>query len=46
MTDILIEFSNEDILRGKLVEPAWYRLKIGEIKTSMSKAGDSTNYAV
>lgn len=46
MTDILIEFSNEDILRGKLVEPSWYKLKIGEIKTSMSKAGDSTNYAV
>lgn len=44
MTDILIEFSNEDILRGKLVEPAWYRCKIGEIKSALSKAGDSTNY--
>lgn len=45
-TDILIEFSNEDILRGKLVEPAWYRMKIGDTKTAMSKDGQSTNYEV
>lgn len=46
MTDVLIEFSNEDILRGKLVEPAWYRMKIGPTKTSLSKDGGSTNYEV
>ena len=46
MTDVLIEFSNDDLLRGKLVEPSWYRMKIGETKTSMSKDGGSTNYEV
>jgi hypothetical protein len=42
--DVLIEFSNDDLLRGKVVEPAWYRMEIKSITPKMSKDGGSTNY--
>lgn len=40
----IISFSNEDILRGTLVEPAWYRIKVGEFKQEMNKNNDGENY--
>ena len=44
----LVEFSNRDLLRGKLVTPGWYRVRIesvGEAPTTGPK-GPSTNYPV
>lgn len=41
-----IEFGLRDILRGKVVEPAWYRMRIEGIGESTSKDGNSTNYPV
>src|SRR5689334_13035129 len=43
---LAIDFSNEDIQRGKLITPAWYRVHIDEITSGLSKNGDSTNYLV
>ena len=42
----LVEFSDRDLRRGTVVEPAWYRVKIEEIDAegSLSKDGKSTNY--
>ena len=40
----MIEFSQRDILRGKLVEPAWYRGHIEGLEKKLSAKGDSTNY--
>ena len=42
----IVEFSNEDILRSKIVDPAWYRVRIDSVDEGMSKAGDSTNYRI
>ena len=39
-----IEFSNEDLLRGEIVEPGWYTVKINSYEEAPSKNGDSTNY--
>jgi hypothetical protein len=41
-----ISFSDRDLLRGKIVEPAWYLVSIDEIGESPSKDGGSTNYPV
>lgn len=44
----IIEFSQRDILRGKVVDPAWYRVRVenvGEVPTKTEK-GPSTNYPV
>jgi len=40
----MIEFTKKDILRGTLVEPAWYRMKIEGLEKKISAKGDSTNY--
>lgn len=40
----IIEFSSDDLLRGKIITPGWYRVKIGSVRDALSKAGDSTNY--
>lgn len=41
----MIEFSKKDILRGKLLDPAWYRVKVTEIgEGTPSKDQKSTNY--
>jgi len=40
------EFTPEDILSGKLVDPDWYILKITSIGEAPSKDGGSTNYPV
>jgi len=42
----IISFSDRDLLRGKVVEPAWYVVTINAIGEAPSKAGDSTNYPV
>jgi hypothetical protein len=45
----IVEFSQRDLLRGKTVTPAWYRLKIesvGEAPAKQSEKGPSTNYPV
>ncbi len=40
----IIEFTQKDILRGTILDPSWYRVKIDETGEKLSKAGDSTNY--
>ena len=40
----LIQFQQKDLLRGKIVEPAWYRVKIIATGEKPSKDGGSTNY--
>jgi hypothetical protein len=42
----LISFSQKDILRGKVVEPAWYRMRIDSIGEAPAANGQSTNYPV
>lgn len=45
----IIQFSDRDLLRGKLVKPAWYRVRIdgvGEAPAKQSDKGPSTNYPV
>ena len=44
-----ISFSERDLMRGKNVTPAWYRVKIetvGEAPAKASEKGPSTNYPV
>lgn len=41
-----IEYGQRDLLRGKVVEPAWYRMRIEGVGEAMSKDGGSTNYPV
>jgi len=42
----IIQFSDRDLLRGKVVEPAWYVVTINNIGEAPSKDGGSTNYPV
>lgn len=42
----IIGFSDKDMLRGKVITPDWYRVKIDEVGESASKDGNSTNYPV
>lgn len=45
----VISFSDRDLLRGKIVTPAWYRVRIesiGEAPAKQSEKGPSTNYPV
>lgn len=49
MSPVAVSFSAKDLLRGKVVEPAWYRCKInsvGESAAKQSDKGPSTNYPV
>lgn len=47
MADVEFVFDNDDLLRGKLVEPGvWYRLKIGPASQKLSKDSQSTNVEV
>ena len=39
----IIEFSKEDFLQSKVVEPAWYRVLIEKVEDRLSKDGKSTN---
>ena len=40
---MIVEFSKEDLLTSKIVEPAWYRVQIDSIEDRMSNDGKSTN---
>lgn len=42
----IIEFNEDDFLRGKIVEPAWYIVTIMTVGEAPSKDGGSTNYPV
>lgn len=45
----VVTFSDRDLLRGTIVEPAWYRIRIdsvGEAPAKASEKGPSTNYPV
>src|SRR5512134_2755536 len=42
----IISFSQKDMLRGKVVTPAWYRVRIDNIGEAPSKDGGSTNFPV
>lgn len=48
----IIEFSDRDLLRGKIVTPAWYRVRIEEVGEAPAKVDPqnprppSTNYPV
>jgi len=44
-----ITFSDRELLRGKIVLPAWYRVRVnsvGEMPAKTSEKGPSTNYPV
>jgi len=41
-----IKFSAKDLMRGKIVEPAWYVIHIDNVGEAPSKDGGSTNYPV
>lgn len=40
----IIDFSQEDLLKGKIVNPAWYKMEIGHLTESLAKNGESTNW--
>ena len=42
----IVSFGEEEFLRGKIVAPAWYLMRIDEVTEKPSKAGDSTNYVI
>ena len=45
----VISFSDRDLMRGKIVTPGWYRVRIesiGEAPAKQSEKGPSTNYPV
>ena len=45
----VIAFSNRDLMRGKLITPGWYRVRVetvGESPAKVSEKGPSTNYPV
>ena len=42
----IISFGERDLLRGKVVEPAWYLVQINNVGEAPSKDGGSTNYPV
>jgi hypothetical protein len=42
----IVQFTQRDLLRGTIVEPAWYRCKVETTGEAPSKDGGSTNYPV
>jgi len=45
----VIQFGDRDIMRGKVITPSWYTVKIesvGEAPAKQSEKGPSTNYPV
>jgi len=42
----MIQFSDKDLMRGKVVDPAWYVMDIVSVGEAPSKDGGSTNYPV
>src|SRR5215813_9283959 len=41
----IIEFDDADFMR-KVVEPAWYRVRVEDVTEALSKDGGSTNYNI
>ena len=41
-----VTFSEKELLRGTVVEPSWYRVRIDAVGEKPSKDGGSTNYPV
>lgn len=41
-----VSFTARQLLQGKIVTPAWYRMVIDNIGEEISSKGDSTNYPV
>lgn len=41
---IAVDFSKEDIQRGKLFKPAWYVVEVNKISVKQNKKGDGVNY--
>ena len=45
----VVSFSDRDLMRGKVITPAWYRVvinSVGEAPAKASEKGPSTNYPV
>lgn len=42
----IISFNEKDLLRGTIVIPTWYRVRIDAVGEKLSKDGNSTNYPV
>jgi len=42
----IVQFNDRDLLRGKIVEPAWYVVNIVNVGEAPSKDGGSTNYPI
>ncbi len=42
----VVSYSQRDMLRGKVVTPAWYRVKIDSVGEAPSNDKQSTNYPV
>jgi hypothetical protein len=42
----IVQFTDRDLLRGKVAEPGWYVVSIDNIGEGPSKDGGSTNYPV
>lgn len=43
---LVVEFSQEDINRGKLITPGWYRCRIDDVEGKLAANGGSTNYNI
>jgi len=41
-----IEFSERDMKRQVIVEPAWYRVRVDEVNEKTAKNGNSQNYFI
>src|SRR6266404_8322486 len=42
----VISFNDKELLRGQVLQPAWYRVHIDAVGEKLSKNGESTNYPV
>ena len=42
----IVTFNEKDLMRGKIITPAWYRIKIDSVGEVPSKDGGSTNYPI
>ena len=41
-----VSFSKRDLMRGTIITPAWYRVRIESVGEAPAKDGGSTNYPV
>jgi|SRR5215467_4100382 len=45
-SDDFFSYSEKDMMRGKVIPPAWYRVRIEQITKKLSRDGNSTNFNV